>query len=85
VHVEDQARGWPVEIGNISRSGISFVIRRALQRNRIIDVDLRHDPRRFHCRLFARVVYAIKLPGNDFMIGCAFLETLTDEQLRELT
>jgi hypothetical protein len=74
----------PVRVVTISAGGLSMVIGRHIDPGQLVAVDLENPARRFGCRVTAEVLYATDLPGSGCVLGCAFTQPLSHQELQML-
>jgi hypothetical protein len=73
-----------VRVRNISASGISLVLNGPVEPETILYIELLNRPTSFLCLIRLRVVYSVEHPNGVFIVGGAFLQALTAEQLTGL-
>jgi c-di-GMP-binding flagellar brake protein YcgR len=69
---------------NISRGGMALLIGQHFEPGTILTVGLDSTTQDFLPPLKARVVHAQQRPNGDWVLGCAFVRPLTDEDLQAL-
>lgn len=73
-----------VRVRNLSATGISLVLPHAVEAETVLPLELLNLGRMFICKVDMRVVYTLEHPSGDWILGCAFLRKLTDEELQAL-
>src|SRR5262249_22129791 len=79
-----EAERWPATVLNISASGIGLRAGRDFPVNALLSLELSDfgaEPAR---TVLARVVHATPQGDQEWMIGCAFTDALTDDELQKL-
>jgi hypothetical protein len=71
------------KIRNISPGGVSLVVSREFAAGAILTIDLiETKTNRFSRTMQVEVRYATEHPNGDWILGCMFLEALTDEEVQ---
>jgi hypothetical protein len=73
----------PARIRNVSRSGIGLALDRSWPAGTILILEMPGEETTRNVR--ARVVHATTQVGGMFLIGCTFVDALTDAELQALT
>lgn len=71
-------------VRNISAGGISLVLSHGAEPDTVLSVQLLNRPTMFLCKVQVRVTYAVEHPTGDWILGGAFIEKLSEEELRAL-
>jgi hypothetical protein len=75
----------PAGVWNISRGGISLLLRPRFEPGRILTLELWNTARQFRCQLSIEVKYSgLCLPNGAWLHGCAFDRPLHPEELAAL-
>jgi hypothetical protein len=75
---------WPVEVLNISPSGIGLRVERRVETGALLSLDLHDVAGRVTTSILACVVHAAEPRDGCRVLGCNFIRELTDEELRAL-
>ncbi len=71
------------KIRNISPGGVSLVVGRNFEQGSILTIDLiETKTNRFSRSIQIEVRYTTEHPNGDWILGCMFLEPLTDEEVQ---
>jgi hypothetical protein len=73
-----------VRVRNISATGISLVLNGPIEPQTVLYIELLNRHTSFLCMIRLRVVYSVEHPNGLFIVGGAFLQQLTREQLTGL-
>jgi hypothetical protein len=73
---------WPIRVRNISVGGVSLVISRPVEPGTLLSVELRSTTRNFIRSVHVRVIYCIEHPSDDYILGGAFTQPLSDDELK---
>ena len=73
-----------VRVRNISAGGISLVLGHGVEPETILAVQLLNRPTMYLCKVRVRITYIVEHPTGDWILGGAFIEKLSDEELRSL-
>lgn len=73
---------WLGKVLNISRGGVCLVINRRFERGTILVVELQDAAGSAAGPALARVAHCTQQGPGDWLIGCAFVRELNDEELR---
>jgi hypothetical protein len=71
-------------VRNISATGISLLVNRALDPETILYVELCRPSRFWFCEVPVRVVYTVQHPEGEYIVGGAFMRELTDDEVKGL-
>jgi hypothetical protein len=72
----------PARVRNISAGGVSLVLTQPVISGELISVDLRSMTRNFARTLQVRVIYCIEHPSGEYILGGAFVNTLTEDEVK---
>jgi hypothetical protein len=75
---------YPVQLCNLSRGGVGLLSDEPLPVDHFVAISFRHASEGFVIRLRARVVHSTWRSDGGWLVGCALLAELDDEQLRHL-
>jgi hypothetical protein len=78
---------WPGRLKNISRGGVGLLLRHCFRPGTDLAVELRRPTGAFLCSVKVRVVHAtaVFVEGNHlWLLGCAFDQPLSEEELQAL-
>ncbi len=75
---------WPATVRDVSVSGLSLVVRHEFAKGEILVVELEKPVEGFPRRLFMRVKHATKYADHSWIVGCCFVNKLTDYELQAL-
>src|SRR4051812_31030367 len=76
---------WTTRVRNISPGGISLIVNQPLEPGTILAVELLdRTTQRFSGTLQVRVVYTVEHPSGDWIMGGAFTNRLSDDELLAL-
>lgn len=75
---------WPVEVLNISPSGIGLRVGRAIDNGTLINLDLQDPAGQITTSMLACVVHVTDLGGGRRSLGCNFIRELSEEELQAL-
>ena len=73
---------WPGRVRNISGGGVSLVLSHPVDAGTLLAVELRSMTRNFSRAVQVRVVYCIEHPSGDYILGGAFTQPLSDDELK---
>src|SRR5262245_58465545 len=79
--------GWPGRVRDISRGGVGLILQHRFRPGTDLDIELRDHNGKLLRTLPARVAHAsaVLIDGSPcWLLGCAFTQALTDEELQEL-
>jgi len=74
----------PVEVQNISLRGIGLVMREPIQTGSLLNLSLRGPHSKNVHRILACVVHVSHQPGQEWMVGCNFINELSDNDMQAL-
>lgn len=75
---------WSGEVRNISQDGLALVLRRRYEKGTGLAVELPgSDPQR-PFTVFVRVIHVLAQPDGSWLLGCAFVSRLSEEEVRDL-
>jgi head-tail adaptor len=74
----------PVDVLNISATGIGLSVRTVLELGTLLSVDLLDKNGRPACAILACVVHSTLRASGDYSLGCNFIRELTEEELKSL-
>jgi hypothetical protein len=80
----DKEMNWPANVRDISASGLGLVLRRRFEPGAGLAIDVHGTDSIPPFTLLARVVHATALPDGRWVLGCAFVSELSDDELRAL-
>jgi len=75
---------WTARVRDISATGVGLLCDRAFDGGRLLRIELQAAEAKAVLPLQACVVRSVKQAGGDWLVGAAFIEKLSDEQLRGL-
>ena len=75
---------WMARVRDISATGVGLLCDRAFDGGRLLRIELQAAEAKAVLPLEACVVRSVKQAGGDWLVGAAFIEKLTEEQLRGL-
>jgi c-di-GMP-binding flagellar brake protein YcgR len=78
---EEWQRAWVLDL---SLGGIGLLLSRAIEPGTQIVVHLKNATRDKVYQLTARICHATRQPDGDWILGCEFIEKLTDDQMDAL-
>jgi len=79
--------GWPARVRNVSRGGIGLLLRHCFRPGTSLIVELRDEVGRPLGTVSVRVIHATAVAadgGPRWLLGCAFEQSLTDEEWQAL-
>jgi hypothetical protein len=79
----EEILSWKARIRDISRGGISLMLRGSFPAGSLLDIDLPDGNRGVHRRQ-VRVVRTESHDGYNWVIGCTFLDRLSEAELESL-
>jgi hypothetical protein len=74
----------PGRVRNISAGGISLVLGHPVDGGDEITVELRSNFRHFARAMLVRVAYCVEHPSGDWIVGAAFTQPMTEEEVKLL-
>ena len=81
---EPASEAQPVQVLNISASGIGLMVKSNLEAGALINVDLLDKNGRKVCAILACIVHITVRAGGENALGCNFIRELTEEELQSL-
>jgi hypothetical protein len=75
---------WEATVRNISLTGIGLLLARRFEPGTLLAIELTETSEQRQRLLVARVAHATLQPDDKWLIGCAFMSPLHDEELQEL-
>lgn len=75
---------WTARVRDISATGVGLLCDRAFDGGRLLRIELQAAEQKSALPLEACVVRSVKQAGGNWLVGAAFIEKLTEEQLRGL-
>ncbi len=73
-----------VRVRNISSGGISLILTHSVEPDTVLNVQLLNRPTMALCKVQVRVTYIVEHPSGDWILGGAFIEKLSEADLRAL-
>jgi len=80
----DNAISWPGEIHDVSVAGLGLVLRRRFERGAGLAIDIPETATAPADTLLAKVVHVTTLPDGRWLLGCAFVSKLSDDEVWRL-
>jgi hypothetical protein len=80
----DSGEKIPAELRNISATGLSLILDQPLEPGSVVTVQLIRLGRAWHGDLEVRVVYCLRHPHGELIVGGAFAKDLSDAQVSGL-
>jgi hypothetical protein len=80
----DNALHWPGTICDISTGGVGLVLKRRFEPGTELAIELRAGVDHPEQTLLARVRHATPLPAGHWLLGCAFISELSDDEGQSL-
>ena len=74
----------PALLEEVSTSGVRVIVRRCYEPGRVLAVSRRYPADGPKCTLLAHVVHARNQGGGNWIIGCAWLNALTEKDVDAL-
>jgi len=71
-------------VRNISAGGISLVLNHGIEPDTVLNVQLLNRPTMFLCKVQVRITYIVEHPSGDWILGGAFIDKLSEDDLRAL-
>jgi hypothetical protein len=71
---------WPTKVRDISATGIGLLVSRRFEPGTILVVEMQGDPPVGERLLLARVVHTTSA-GGEWLVGCEFINPLSDDEL----
>jgi len=79
--------GWPGRVANVSAGGLSLLLRHRFEAGTQLAVEVHNRAGTFRRTLLARVRHATAVIASGdprWLVGCAFEQNLTEEELKAL-
>ncbi len=76
---------WSARVHDISAGGLSLVLARRFERGTGLAIEIPETADRPADTLLVKVVHATRLPDNQWLLGCAFVSQLSDEEVQTLS
>ena len=76
--------GWPGRVADLSASGIGLLLRHRFERGTPLAIELLDAAPGSSRTVLARVRHATARPEGTWLVGCAFAEPLTEDELKGL-
>lgn len=73
---------WTARVRDISATGVGLLCDRAFDGGRLLRIELQAAEAKAILPLQACVVRSVKQSSGDWLVGAAFIERLSDEQMR---
>jgi c-di-GMP-binding flagellar brake protein YcgR len=80
----DQADVWQASVREISAGGIRLLLGKQVEQNGLLSIQLLSGCERPLRLLQARVRHAKRVLGGQWMVGCEFVNKLSEQELRAL-
>ena len=74
----------PVQVLNISATGIGLLVSSTMDTGTLLNVDLLDKAGHKVCAILACIVHAAERPGGQHALGCNFIRELTSEELQSI-
>ncbi|MGE3803525.1 MAG: PilZ domain-containing protein [Gemmataceae bacterium] len=81
---EEEIITWKARVRDISRGGISLLVNSSFPENAVVEIELPNPEADVSRILPARVVRCSTQNGVHYTVACAFLEELTDDEIKAL-
>ncbi|HLJ95371.1 MAG TPA: PilZ domain-containing protein [Gemmataceae bacterium] len=80
------ARGlqWPGKIRNVSAGGVALRLARRFEAGTVLAIDVQGRDESIMCTLLARVIHVLLQSDGSWLLGCAFTNTLSEDDLKAL-
>jgi hypothetical protein len=75
---------WPAEIHDVSVAGLGLVLRRRFERGAGLAIEIPETPDVPADTLLSKVVHVTALPDGRWLLGCAFVSHLGEDEVRRL-
>jgi hypothetical protein len=75
---------WLARVRNLSVGGMSLICGRPFEPDSLLAVQLRNDSGNYSRMVQLRVIYCLERPNGDCVLGGAFTEKLSGEELQAL-
>lgn len=80
----DHDMKWAATIRDISVSGIGLLLKRRFERGAGLTIELPENGGNSAYTVLAKVIHTTSQPGGYWLLGCAFVSELSDEELEAL-
>jgi c-di-GMP-binding flagellar brake protein YcgR len=81
---DPQQEPWPVQVLNISPTGIGLLVARAIDTGTLLSLELQGHTEAAAHTMLACVVHVTVQPDGQWALGCNFIRELTEEELQAL-
>lgn len=81
---EEEIISWRAKVRDLSCGGISLVVNNNFEEGALIEVELPSPEADVSRLMLARVVRSETYEGIQYILGCAFLEHLSEEEVQAL-
>lgn len=75
---------WPIRMRNISAGGVSLFLNHRLECGATLTINIHNVLLGYTTRRRARIIYILEHFSGEFIIGCAFLKRLSEDQVQLL-
>jgi hypothetical protein len=75
---------WPARIRDISLRGVGLLLSRRFERGTILVIELQGTGKVCERMMIARVIHATPQESGDWIVGCEFINPLSDEDLKDM-
>jgi hypothetical protein len=75
---------WSARVLNISQGGVALSLRRRFEKGTLLSVEMQRADNLPSDPFLARVVHVTAQPDGNWLIGCAFADELSDQELQAL-
>ncbi len=75
---------WSARIKDISAGGMGLVLTRRFERGTSLAIEIPATAASPADTLLAKVMHVTRLPGGEWLLGCAFVSTLGDDEVQNL-
>jgi len=80
----DNDMSWPAEIHDVSVAGLGLVLKRRFERGAGLAIDIPEVDDASADTLLSKVVHVTALPDGRWLLGCAFVSHLGEDEVRRL-
>lgn len=81
---EEEIISWRAKVRDVSRGGISLVVNNEFGEGAIVEIELPSPEADVSRLMLARVVRSETYEGIQYILGCAFLEQLSEDDVHAL-
>jgi hypothetical protein len=81
----DDALKWPAQVLDISATGVGLLVERDIENGTLLSVELQNAAGTSECTMLACVVHVTHQSGTEWALGCNFIRSLSEADLRALT